>query len=1357
MKKRNFLFNLFKKLKTIFLFSIIIPIYICVTISQKTKNEIEQNSYKKNQNYSSSEYFGWNEFNIEQLLNYNDSKKNFSYLNSEDNPFTVFYDGTRSNKKIATHSYWHKQGYTFFPFRWYNYITDRWYGSGINIAQGLEGWSNQKKQEFIGSTARPRGLEYDDGEFANQETSSKINLLDNSLSKLKFYFGVNKNTQNYNNLQFYDFGNSGKDLSHLIFEKLTKWKNEKIDNYQKQNHIIKEFYITNLRIDLNFYITTEQKNYYDYYPSELKTRISKFRFKLNFNYKILYDEFVESKFNLLSKIEKFQDIFKKEFIKTNELTINSDLGSENGLTKIELNNLKDYKNNIDYLDEKIKSFLNSKNTLINKQFLIKYKIIKVNKKDFLDFFIEYNDPINGNKQIIKINEQLIKINYKKTNKFDNLKISERLLIIPGYYLDQTNINSLDIKKDFPKRLKNDKKISINYGGAWLYNSPVKIKFKSTLKEDEILLINGVKIDVLDQNFFVDLSNNLNSNNNEYKIELVKFEKNPNENSEKEVFRWTKVIKILNENLKLNVKWYAWNPEKNLEQRKLIEPYLKINNKEILDKNGEKIPNKDYDPFINIENGVKSELVWVDFSRYKNNTLPKDTRFLQDPYDENNELNFSSKNKKIGFIAEAYIVKKGINLSLNLNIKENNLKIFKLDTNNENISIIEDTENFIINKDGINLNLLFSENEYFSFSGLWLFSYRAENSMNKYKLVYIIDDDNKKLFTNFFTTNYIENFFESFQGEHLLEYLYKKFKIDKINAKNLTYDEIIEYWKLYVSDARFFHFNKEQINIISPIVDVESLNNYTSKINYEQFSPSENDKKTFLKDFENKNFIDYEIEIDEKYKNILKFIFKLNNNSFNVNTKIENDLQYFNVNWKKDRLENYKNLNENLKIRIIPEINDIYLNSIINQSKNKDDFYNLLNNKMFNFEHFDKVSYITEYKKQSLIFSFFVLNEFSDNFYINSNDKFLILNIPDFLNNSLIKKNDIFKNFNSNFLNLNGQSDKNKILLKILEFIKNNLPNEYVYELDYEIENLEDKLEEIVNLLDKNENSIFIKVKTTKNTLKNIKGSKIIEIYNKYNSEIDLKTIVDLSLIKIDDLILEENVEFQNIKNLIEKHINLKINDFKFKLNKEIEIEDFLNTINSLVINPNKLINFKIKGIYENFINEINFNVTYKKETKNFLFDLSNLRLEININCSNFNCIKKKIIEKINLYLNKYLLVYEKDYVIENINNSNELIKLINKKGKNIYKIKVKAINNKKTLNYFFVDVFNNISENENIDVLKKNWLKNEISKKNNNQFNFLWLIPIFIFAFLCITFVSIKLYNKFFRYHYKLNVKKNKK
>ncbi|WP_425294468.1 Mbov_0399 family ICE element protein, partial [Mesomycoplasma ovipneumoniae] len=113
-----------------------------------------------------------------------------------------------------------------------------------------------------------------------------------------------------------------------------------------------------------------------------------------------------------------------------------------------------------------------------------------------------------------------------------------------------------------------------YGGEFEFVGDVQVKFSGAKDHSEVLFINGKKIDVLDNQFEtvlqdLRLEQKENGGTNKYKIEIKKFKKNKSEVEKSYSIDLTtkSVVNVL------QGKWFGWEPDKNINQKKLISEYL----------------------------------------------------------------------------------------------------------------------------------------------------------------------------------------------------------------------------------------------------------------------------------------------------------------------------------------------------------------------------------------------------------------------------------------------------------------------------------------------------------------------------------------------------------------------------------------------------------------------------------------------------------------------------------------------------------------------------------------------------------------------------------------------------------------
>ncbi|WGI36295.1 Mbov_0399 family ICE element protein [Mesomycoplasma lagogenitalium] len=1319
MKNKKFLFS-FLPLTT--------PLW-SLSALVKTEKENLENS-KINLNYSFNDSYN-DEKSIYNLLNKSLANRPLNSIDNYNKPFTRFYNGIYWNKKTANHEYTSKRGGAPL-FNWENILNSGTYGANINIAMGLEGYGhislfNWGRKEYIGSKHRPNGLDYDNGDFAIQSTNNKINALDNSVDNLQFSFGLESDNPNNNKLQFSDYGSYGLNLSDFVFKKLKEKVAAYKMKYNSAGKYLKSLFISNLKIELNFKIhTDETNNIYEKY-----SRIKSFKVKVSYKVDVNYDLLKTEQLELLNSISAIQKTFNSEFIEPHKkITINSDTGSLNGLyTK---NDNSYFNSNLYFLEQKIKDFWDNKLKINNKNlFKFKYSTRYIRGYEYLKFYIEYVDKIQNKVQTLILDDK-ITINYKNTDKYENKNINERLIIIPSKYLDFTDIKTLNLKNDIPKLKENSKNPlnkSSDFGGHWIYNAPVKLIFKAAEAENEILLINDKPIDVLDKNFYYDLDyiNDHDSDENIYKIELISFDKKDiyGENK-KEIYRWTMIIEISKNYSNLNAKWFAWNPNIHPEQKELITPFLVDENGEnYKDKNGDAIKNPKYDPLINPETGLKSEIVWVDYSDNLN-LLPSNTRFFQDPIDENKKLVKNIENINTGFIAEAIVAGKGVNLTINQEYEI--IQLFKV-KNEYNSFKLE--ENKKMNKKVLITN---SQNNYFSSSGLWLFSYRTKNGMDAYKLILIGDYSPKKTFSEIYVNSKISAFFQSKQGMNLKNFLIKKKNIVEKEIYKLSYSNIIKFWKEYINDA-YSHLTTDQnfFILINPLINERKIKDFFLLQNKENFDINLLNKNDYLMDFENKNLIEYRFNLHKENKNLLEIHFNIKKELLNGDYILAKKYEIISIVWKNEDDADKQLLNDESKTKITPSFNYLHIKQYLNNISFSEFENNWITDQWFNFENKNKTFYDLTIENNKLIFDFKIIEQFNEQFYIKNNEKILTLDLSNY---NFIKSENIFKNINIDEIKLNGIENKQEIENEIISFLENTIDKKYKYKVDYVIENFETKIDEIANLTNQSENDFaFIKLKSmSHNNL--AKVLKIFNFLNKERTEIINYNIKDL---KIDDIELEDD-HINQLSNLILNNVNFQLSKYNISIPEDLIIENFNNKVLELKINKNKWILFKIKGKNQHIKSDLTFRVYLKSSNSETTIDLSYVKInEIKISETNLNNLKQKIKQMIEKQLSNISLRYDEHYVIENIDNEQVLKKLISNIGNNYLNFNIISSKNPSikgksqftVINYLTNEQFNNI--------------KRELLNKNQQVKNYWWILSVFLIITPVLSIVFIKIYKKFFK------------
>ncbi|UWD34481.1 hypothetical protein NX772_01465 [Mesomycoplasma molare] len=727
------------------------------------------------------------------------------------------YSGTqiwKSENHRGTASYLNPEPYEVWK---YNTNLDRikeqaWFGADKNLYKGIYD---------AGREAGSRQALVDNGDFA-KHSFNNLNLDISTESKLNNWINsMNISIENGNSSDFADqFRNSyfynsksllddNSSIRNALKEAIKRKYNE-IKRSIASNFRITKFEVKNLEFKINFKfaeegITGGALNFH----YRLNNKIEKFKIAVNidFAYETKNDSETITKQNLYNHLNNSKRLFlSSDFLENGVFEIPTDTGFERGLNTEKI--AVDDTSNWEYAINK----LNGYNFQSDSNFSSQLKMETYQDGEKLRFFIRYHNPFNNRTEHFLISEN-ISVKYNPTDKFRNKDISSRLKITPGKYLDLTNPYSLELVDDKPVLIQeSNKPVSRTYGGKWLYNAPAKLQFTTTIREDEVLFVNNQKVDVLDRNFqfnLADLRLEKTENNgqetsgtNEYEISVVKYNKtNANEENREEVSRYTIFIIIQSANNIVNGKWFAWDPENNPKQKELIEEFLvDKDNNFILDKNGNKINNPKFDPLIDKKTGTKKQIVWVEFKN-SDLKLPNNTRFIQDPLNERNELLDNNEDITWGFIAEASVVGKGINLVLDDINNSNVAKRFLINkNNNEIIELINDELVQPTVNTGNDITLTSQENNYFSSSGIWLFTSRTEKGIDAYKMFLIGENSPKDLFTNTFPNESITPFWSSIKGKHLYSYLNQVLNIDNSQIFKLSYEEILNYWKLYINEA-----------------------------------------------------------------------------------------------------------------------------------------------------------------------------------------------------------------------------------------------------------------------------------------------------------------------------------------------------------------------------------------------------------------------------------------------------------------------------------------------------------------------------------------------------------------------------
>ncbi|WP_406617584.1 Mbov_0399 family ICE element protein [Mycoplasmopsis adleri] len=375
-----------------------------------------------------------------------------------------------------------------------------------------------------------------------------------------------------------------------------------------------------------------------------------------------------------------------------------------------------------------------------------------------------------------------------------------------------------------------------YGGKWLIHGPIDINYRSSKSENEIITVNGQKIDVLNLEFNKKLIDNrknikddsriglqegldkdkFNSTNsvakNEYVIEIKQFAVGTN-NTGEPIKRYKVIYKIVEKPTNQIFKYYGWDPDKNPHQKELITKYILDSKGEIKnDKDGNPIKNPKYNPLLDPTTGTKKQIIWINNSSLSKKIKEK-LSFVYPCLPNGNKI------LDYGIIAEASVLGMGAlrNISIDKDIQQASgakywkCKIGDFRINNDQTKTLEWTKENDIQLTEIPLTNGTSEFSYMSEEGLWIVFTDIDSSISNVQLV-LIDKNNKP--ENFFTDeirhakdnhgieliNKFNKFWNSTNAisEAFYNYLYWEDNISKEEAQKLSYESLLEKYQRFVT-------------------------------------------------------------------------------------------------------------------------------------------------------------------------------------------------------------------------------------------------------------------------------------------------------------------------------------------------------------------------------------------------------------------------------------------------------------------------------------------------------------------------------------------------------------------------------
>ncbi|VEU59605.1 Mbov_0399 family ICE element protein [Mesomycoplasma neurolyticum] len=1147
----------------------------------------------------------------------------------------------------------------------YNDANNEWLGADVKLNKlwDYNYHENPTKLKSYWYSVDWNKKNLDDGSFAKHDFSNISwsidnkkeleNWIDNLDIKLKNVTDIYRsNDEQYisetKNSYFYSNPSILKNIKSEIKNNIIKKYNDEIHNKHNTGDFrIKNLKIKNLKLEVKFKmdfgkttrVETSGGECYGYYSSYcepsvtkevtitdtllLGDKITEFKVKVNFNFEYEYENVANKNYaqKLDDYLHKIKSQFNNSFAKTNN-TIKSlsDVYPTDGLyTKA--NKSLNLKNTQAFFDLKITKWT-EKNILNKYQEKIVYNVKNSNdkKNSIVDFYLEFKNNLSQKKEYFTLALN-VKINFELTDKAKKLSLKNRIIVKPSKYLDLTNVYNGQLVDDKPKEIikghpsKNIDNVLVEYGGEWEYNSLATVMFNTQKQENEILFINGQKVDVLDRYFQYNLEDlrsdakddNTNSNQaknaNKYRVEVVQYDKkNINAENIKPIQKYYIDIVINSVNPKLEAQWFAWDPDNNPKQKSIITEFLidKSTNDFVRDNNGEKIKNPDYDPLVDRKTGTKKQLVWVDFEN-QNNKLPNDTRFLQDPLGIEKKL-IPVSQYKWGFIAEASLVGKGAKLTLE---KADNQKTKRFKINSKNINeveLIDDNENDTDTlKEGNIIQLSQEEKNYFSSSGIWLFSSRTEKGIDSYKIVAIGDNNPKNLFTEQFVNQKISSFWTSLPGIHLFNFLNIEKKMTKEQINTLIYENVINYWKEYVSFNYQNNKALDTIFYIKPLVKIQELRNYAKSQTKNNFINNLKTLNKFLADFQYKELVDSNITIDEK--NNLKFVFSIKDDTRSLNYQIDksakeiiiSDLKF------KDEEKDYET-----KIAIHPIV-DVEKIKLFAKNTTKANFLTstLWYKWYLNFDNSDKLISNIEYNEETfeehfnIIINYKLLEKYKNEYYLNKNVFKIYLTFDELktLNDTNLNQNktkninetntsklqDIFNDLKIDEINLKAIKKQKQAENYIIETIEKNMDSKFKYNDHWKITNLSDAVKKAISKVykfkDAEYKEYYLNLEVIQNN-ENLIGKKTIVLVNLVDN-LEVPSEQNLATLKLKTI--KANISNKDkLKAKIIEDLNKQLKNYNLNFEQYLIIENW-DKILELLTTENQI--NKIKAIVKpkNFI------------------------------------------------------------------------------------------------------------------------------------------------------------------------------
>ncbi|KEZ23229.1 Mbov_0399 family ICE element protein [Ureaplasma diversum] len=842
--------------------------------------------------------------------------------------------------------------------------------------------------------------------------------------------------------------------------------------------------------------------------------------------------------------------------------------------------------------------------------------------------------------------------------------------------DLTDTKTIETKTETIKYKDKDgaekqKQVEKHYAGRWIAHTPVAVEFNTTSHENETLFVNNKKIQVLDFKFYENLTDNRTSladndrvllhgydpnaeenktldetnstKKNEYVIQFKVYNKNKPGNFEEDLeFIYEIILVVDSRGNSQDYIWYAWNPEQNPDQKRLITEFLTNEDGTIkFDEEKKKVPNPLYDPSIDPKTGTKKQIVWFKINedeyfdeankpktindipeladKWKRfnatNKLPPFARFIYTPQNtiiaEKNERGFG--NQKGGMIAEAVVLGKGgLKQLLGNTEKYYRFKIEEARTSDN--KLVWGIKKFHNGKSYVwydELNPKTSDYSYFSESGIWLFVSHTDKGLSNFKLVLIKENTSPQTyFTDHIQSqekiNYrwrgrytykLDPFWETEHGFELKHYIRKKYK--QVDINKLNYEDVLEYYKEFVIYQHKIYAANEDVYLTPQLHDFAG-GRYTKEQLKAEFEAQEIDHSLpYQRNYysPNEKFKEKHLTLNgvKDYNKYLMVYLAIDNDDLRVSLSFNAVNSKYKLSTESFKLPNYFNP----KYKDAPVLNfNVNANAIKNLATTvkEEDFLSTLNNSIQDYiiaddrakKHLEyEISYSNTTKQLTIKATFKPSDELKAAFVVPNDIKIIVDTFGDktysthkeIIDSPRLPTN-IFENLLLDNINLAGLTEQEEIKTHLTNTIKQKLESDLNLKLDehYTIANLDQVVKERAYVYELKDKDPATKAPSS--LLKLVAKDPYFGVHqiSVYNN-VYQQLLQEIDLSSVKLTELHVNKQKRSeVKQAIIDHLNSALALKKIHYGNDVNIVDFEHGLDVLSVKKDATFTFKVVGL-----------------------------------------------------------------------------------------------------------------------------------------------------------------------------------